>query len=302
MNNFDEKYFVELKNLNDNIIVLEQNKKEIKEKKLDEYKKDYYNIFQEITSKYQLFQKLKNIDDTIKKKREKAQNYLKWYIGGGFLSGMITFVPFANVPILFVIYFYLISRIESIFEIKPITFFEKIRIIFGFQTPLEIASSKLGAILDIGNGVSKAQWGYLKIEGFEKYYSEAGTLLGYIFDPSNPSNLKGEILTETFNQQIQTHKNNLRYWINLSNSFHDNYIKFVPIIGTLIGGLIDSYGVYKVGQNAIEFCEEKLKEDKSCYCILNRKQNINLLFDYIDELSKQNWNENIINEINFDDD
>ena len=28
-------------------------------------------------------------------------------------------------------------------------------------------------------------------------------------------------------------------------------------------------------------------EDKSCYSILKRKKNVNLLFDYIDELSKQ---------------
>lgn len=41
-------------------------------------------------------------------------------------------------------------------------------------------------------------------------------------------------------------------------------------------------------------------EDKSCYSILKRKENVNLLFDYIDELSKQNWNEYIINEITSD--
>ena len=87
---------------------------------------------------------------------------------------------------------------------------------------------------------------------------------------------------------------------NLSNNFYGKYIKYVPIIGSLIGGLIDSFGVYKVGQNAIEFCEDKIMEDKSCYSILKRKENVNLLFDYIDELSKQNWNEYIINEITSD--
>lgn len=40
-------------------------------------------------------------------------------------------------------------------------------------------------------------------------------------------------------------------------------------------------------------------EDKSCYSIL-KKKNVNLLFDYINELSKQNWNEYIINEITSD--
>ena len=71
------------------------------------------------------------------------------------------------------------------------------------------------------------------------------------------TNFKGELLCETFYQQVQTHKDNLKYWINLSNNFYGKYIKYVPIIGSLIGGLIDSFGVYKVGQNTIEFCEEK---------------------------------------------
>lgn len=217
-NNFDEKYFVELIKINDNIIDLKQNKNKIREKKLDEYQKEYDNIFQEIASKYQLFQKLKNNVDTIKKKREDAQSYLKWYIGGGFLSGIIT-IPFANVPILLVIYFYLIYHIESIFEIQPLTLFEKIRIIFGLKTKLEsvtsksgkilggsvkttleCASSKSGAILEggisnvIGKGISKSQYGYLKLEGFQKLYSEVGECIGYISKP----NFKGELLSETF--------------------------------------------------------------------------------------------------------
>lgn len=161
---------------------------------------------------------MKNNVDTIKKKREDAQSYLKWYIGGGFLSGMIT-IPFANVPILLVIYFYLIYHIESIFEIQPLTLFEKIRIIFGLKTKLEsvtsksgkilggsvkttleCASSKSGAILEggisnvIGKGISKSQYGYLKLEGFQKLYSEVGECIGYISKP----NFKGELLSETF--------------------------------------------------------------------------------------------------------
>lgn len=55
--------------------------------------------------------------------------------------------------------------------------------------------------------------------------------------------------------------------------------------------------MYKVGQKAIKLFEEKIKLDKGCGSILSRKEKINLCFQYIDELSKQDWNKYIINEI-----
>jgi hypothetical protein len=179
----------------------------------------------------------------------------------------------------------MIYSIKSIYEIENISISEIMKIIFDLKSPLELGASKSGEILKegtskvISEGIHKAQYGILKPRGYQKLYSEAGTLLGYVFDPNKANNR--EMLTEALTKQIQTHKTNLRYWIDFGNK----YIKYIPIIGSIIGGFIDSYGMYKVGQKAIKLFEEKIKLDKGCGSILSRKEKINLCFQYIDELS-----------------
>ena len=305
-NCFDENDFKELTNLNDNIQNLKQNKNE---QNLNILIEEYKNKCKKIKN-YALFQKIiliddKNFGDKLKEKRNSADRYLKWYIGGGFIAGMIT-IPVLNLPILFGLYLTVIYTIQSIYEIENITYYDILRIIFGIKTTFELAAPQSGKILESGasniisKGIKKAQYGYLKLEGFQEYYSKAGEFLGYVF---NPNIAKGEFteVTEVVAKQIETHKSNLKYWMNLSNAFQGKYIRYVPVIGQIIGGFIDSYGIYKVGQNAIEFFEERLKEDNGYYSIIKRKKNIDLCFQYIDELSKQNWNEYIINEIKDDD-
>lgn len=107
----------------------------------------------------------------------------------------------------------MIYSIKSIYEIENISISEIMKIIFDLKSPLELGASKSGKILKegtskvISEGIHKAKYGILKPREYQKLYSEAGTLLGYVFDPNKANNR--EILTEALTKQIQTHKTNL---------------------------------------------------------------------------------------------
>ena len=47
---------------------------------------------------------------------------------------------------------------------------------------------------------------------------------------------------------------------NASGTLSNYLPKFIPILGSLIGGAMDFYSTYKVGKNSIKYFEEYLKK------------------------------------------
>ena len=69
-----------------------------------------------------------------------------------------------------------------------------------------------------------------------------------------------------------------------------NYLpKFIPVIGSLIGGVMDSYSTYKVGINSIKYFEEYVKKTMGCEFVKKRKEEYEKALNSLDILSNYNF-------------
>ena len=75
-----------------------------------------------------------------------------------------------------------------------------------------------------------------------------------------------------------------------ANGTLSNYLpKFIPVIGSLIGGAMDSYSTYKVGKNSIKYFIEYLKKTMGCEFILKRKEEYETALNSLDIIATYNF-------------
>ena len=75
------------------------------------------------------------------------------------------------------------------------------------------------------------------------------------------------------------------------------YSKFIPIVGSLIGGVIDSYSSYSLGKDIINYCNDYIRKTMGCEYILNQKEFYDNIFEMLNLMSNKNYWDNIpINE------
>ena len=76
---------------------------------------------------------------------------------------------------------------------------------------------------------------------------------------------------------------------NASGTLNSFLPKFIPIVGSLIGGAMDFYSTYKVGKNSIKYFEEYLKKTMGCEFVLKRKEEYEKALNSLDILSNYNF-------------
>ena len=78
------------------------------------------------------------------------------------------------------------------------------------------------------------------------------------------------------------------------------YSKFIPIVGSLIGGVMDSYSSYSIGKDIINYCNDYIRKTMGCEYILNQKEFYDNIFEMLNLMSNKNyWDNNPINEYYF---
>ena len=76
--------------------------------------------------------------------------------------------------------------------------------------------------------------------------------------------------------------------------------KIIPVIGSLIGGVLDSYSTYRVGKNSITYFEDYIKKTMCCEYIVKRKEEYEKILNSLETIAndfdtQQKFKINIIN-------
>ena len=102
-------------------------------------------------------------------------------------------------------------------------------------------------------------------------------------------------------------KQSAQYWGNVyggaitSNAkgyFQGFMPKLVPILGSLIGGISDSYSTYKAGTNAIKYFEEYIKKTNGCEFVIKRKEEYEKILNCLEIMSNNNFDNFEVNILN----
>ena len=271
-NNFEKKDFEDLKEIND-------------KRKLND-DKELSKKIQEICKKYHLLRKCNNVNKIIKAGRENSEKNLRYYAFQGFAAGLTSPLYFADWPLLFFIYYNMINQIAKNFgKENMITKTEIVKLIFGLKDSKNLIKpglQKSGNIIEnqIEEGIKiyrKKIWdahgGYIK-KGAE-----------YIFDNKlyEQKVIDKKYLFKLFDRETFLHK----------------IMGTIPYLSSLIGGFLDYRHTYDVAERAIQYFEEEIKKEQGVSYIIGIKDKLILTFDFIKNMSKENWNEININEIGF---
>ena len=82
-----------------------------------------------------------------------------------------------------------------------------------------------------------------------------------------------------------------------ANKYLSSFSKIIPILGSLIGGVLDAYNVYAIGNNAIKYFDEYINKSLGCEYLLKKKYLYENIFKNIDLLANENYEEYEINYI-----
>jgi uncharacterized protein (DUF697 family) len=129
--------------------------------------------------------------------------------------------------------------------------------------------------------------------GVEKGIENGGQQLGKNLEDilvKNTVNLSKEVVEEASQNfgQIYAEK------ITFNASKHINYLKnlspkILPVIGSLIGGILDLYSTYNIGKNAINYFEEYIKKTIGCEFMLRRKEEYEKIFRTLDIIANDDF-------------
>ena len=67
------------------------------------------------------------------------------------------------------------------------------------------------------------------------------------------------------------------------------YYKFIPIIGSVIGGVLNCWGTYTVGSNAIKYLEDYHTKTLGIEYILRQINTYKTIFQYLENVSEENF-------------
>ena len=65
--------------------------------------------------------------------------------------------------------------------------------------------------------------------------------------------------------------------------------KVMPIIGSIVGGVLDCWGTYSVGNNAIKYFEDYITKTLGCDYVINQKNSYFQIFEDLDFASNENY-------------
>ena len=76
---------------------------------------------------------------------------------------------------------------------------------------------------------------------------------------------------------------------NASGYFSKFTPKMIPVIGSLVGGVLDSYSTYQVGKNCIKYFEDYINKTQGCEFVLKRKEEYEKILNSLDILENDNF-------------
>jgi len=82
-----------------------------------------------------------------------------------------------------------------------------------------------------------------------------------------------------------------------ANKYFATFSKIIPILGSIIGGIMDAYGVYVIGDNAIKYFNEYVNKSLGSEYLIKKKKIYLEIFKNIDLLAKENYEQFDINYI-----
>ena len=74
-----------------------------------------------------------------------------------------------------------------------------------------------------------------------------------------------------------------------SNNYLISFYKFIPIIGSAIGGALNVWGIFIIGKNAIKYFEDYITRTLGSDYVIKQKKTYVKIFDYLEEASKENY-------------
>ena len=333
-NPFYQEDFNKIKNFINEFKNFDLNKKngkqltKMQEENLKGLKNKCKDLISKISQENNLLSKLKNEDEIIKKAKNESYNIIYIFSALGFMAGMIP-VPYVDIPILYSIYYGMITKIGNCFNVKysEIENMVYVKLMLGLGDIVQFSAKIIGngvastkgeslgkeLIYDLGkeqvinwskNGLHVMKSGAnVNVEEVAenliiKNESKFNSFFTYIYSlfPSFNKSVKNSI--EAWGQELGKQLENvlIENTSNLSKDFVsktseevgkkfseklvDNSRrhlktftpKFIPIIGSLISGTIDSYSTYNVGKNTIKYFEDYIKKNMCCEFIVKRKE------------------------------
>lgn len=362
------KYFIKKRNpfnvedFNKIKIYINQFKEYNKHEKLTKEQEKNYKLLKEqckdliikVTQDNDLICKLNNENEIIKKAQNEAYRiiYITSYLG--FMAGMIPF-PFADIPILYMIYCGMITKIGNCYNVK----FSEIPCSVFLSLMFELGADVQSSAKIVGNGVASAtgetfgkeliydigdeqikNWAkdglHVVMKGGNvdvgevasnlliKNESKFNNLLTYIYNlfpafnksVQNGIEAGGQQLGKKLEDVLIKNTSNLskdyvceasekigKYYgeklvSNAGGFFKGCTPKLIPIVGSLIGGAMDSYSNYNVGKNTIKYFEDYIKKTMGCEFIVKRKEEYEKILNSLDAMAKGISDEFEINEVN----
>jgi uncharacterized protein (DUF697 family) len=122
-------------------------------------------------------------------------------------------------------------------------------------------------------------------KGVEEGSEQLGKKLGEVIIENSSKNLETTVVKEIGENAGKTFSKTITS--NLNKFF--NATKIVPIIGSLIGGVLDSHSVYTTGKNAMNFFNNYLAITNGGEYVLKKKKDYEKIFETMDLMKNEDY-------------
>ena len=112
----------------------------------------------------------------------------------------------------------------------------------------------------------------------------------------NTINLSGDFVTESSQNIGKIYGEKLV--ANAGGYLSNLTPKLIPILGILIGGVMDFYSTYNIGKDSIKYFEEYVKKTMGCEFIIKRKEEYEKILNSLDIMANNNFENFKINILN----
>ena len=76
---------------------------------------------------------------------------------------------------------------------------------------------------------------------------------------------------------------------NEANKYISSFSKLIPILGSVINGIMDAYNVNVIGNNAIKYFEEYVNKTIGCDYLIRQKNQYLKIFENINKIANEDY-------------